>query len=138
MRSSMSMATSSLSIAAETMTALAPSALALANTARRMGVAVRRLVLVDVADVEHRLGGEQLRLREQPRFLLVLGLGQPRRLAFAQQLERLAEDARGDLRFLVALLAALDEVGDALLEAFEVGEQQLGLDHLGVGDRVRP
>ena len=32
--------------------------------------------------------------------------------------------------------AALDEVGDALLEAFEVGQQQLGLDHLGVGDRV--
>ena len=42
----------------------------------------------------------------------------------------------GDLRFLVALLAALDQVGDALFEAFEVGQQQLGLDHLGVGDRV--
>ena len=32
----------------------------------------------------------------------------------------------------------LDERGDALLEAFEVGEHQLGLDRLGVGDRIDP
>ena len=96
------------------------------------------VLLVDVADVEHRLGGQQLRLREVPRFLFVLRLGQPRRLAFAQQLQRLAEDGAGDLRFLVAGLAALDEVGDALLQALEVGEQQLGLDRLGVGDRIDP
>ena len=59
-------------------------------------------------------------------------------LRVAQQLERLAEHARLDLRFLVALLRLLDEVGDALLEAFEVGEHQFGLDRLGVGDRIDP
>ena len=59
-------------------------------------------------------------------------------LRCAQQLERLAEHARLDLRFLVALLRLLDEVGDALLEAVEVGEHQLGLDRLGVGDRIDP
>ena len=58
--------------------------------ARGLLVAASRLVLVDVADVEHGLGRQQLGLGENPGFLLVLGLGQPRRLAFAQQLERLA------------------------------------------------
>ena len=45
---------------------------------------------------------------------------------------------RLDLGFLVALLRLLDEVGHALLEALEVGEHQLGLDRLGVGDRIDP
>ena len=54
----------------------------------------------------------------------------------AQQLERLAEHRGLDLRFLVALLRFLDEVGHAPLEAVEVGEHQLGLDRLGVGDRI--
>ena len=55
-----------------------------------------------------------------------------------KQLERLAEHRGLDLRFLVALLRFLDEVGDAPLEAVEVGQHQLGLDRLGVGDRVDP
>ena len=64
--------------------------------------------------------------------------GLVRRAGFdvAQQVERLAEHGRLDLRFLVALLGLLDEVRDAPLEAIEVGEHQLGLDRLGVGDRV--
>ena len=69
-------------------------------------------------------------------FLGVLGPGQPRRLRRAQQLERLAEHRGFDLGLLVALLRLLDEVGDAPLEAVEVGQHQLGLDRLGVGDRV--
>ena len=75
-------------------------------------------------------------MREDAGFFLVLGLGQPRGLAFAQQLERLAEHRRGDLRFLVALRGLFHEGGDALFEAFEVGQQQFGLDRLGIGDRV--
>ena len=43
---------------------------------------------------------------------------------------------RGDLGFLVALRALLEQSGDALLEAFEVGQQQFGLDHFGVGDGI--
>ena len=65
-----------------------------------------------------------------------LGSRQPRRLELAQQLERLAEDRGLDLRFLVALLRLLDQVGHPFLEAFEVGEHELGLDRLGVGDRI--
>ena len=103
---------------------------------RRQVIAVGGIVLVDVAHVEHGLGGDQLRLREVARFFLVLGHGEPRGLALAQQFERLAEHARGDLRFLVALRALLEQGGDALLEAFEVGQQQFGLDHFGVGDRI--
>ncbi len=59
-----------------------------------------------------------------------------RRLAFAQEVERLAEHRSGDLGFLVALRRLLGEGGDALFEAFEVRQQQLGLDRLGVGDGV--
>ena len=55
-----------------------------------------------------------------------------------QQLERLAEDRRLDLRLLVALLRFLDEVGHAPLETVEIGEHQLGLDRLGIGDRIDP
>src|SRR3546814_761826 len=56
--------------------------------------------------------------------------------ALAQQIERLPEHGRGGLGFLVALLALFDEVGDALFEAFEIGEHQLGLARLGIGDRI--
>jgi hypothetical protein len=72
---------------------------------------------------------------------LLLGVprpGPPRRLGVAKQLQRLAEHARLDLRFLVALLRLLDQVGDALLEAVEVGEHQLGLDDFSVRDRIDP
>ena len=77
-----------------------------------------------------------MRQSENALLFLVLGDGQARRSALAQQLERLAEDAGGDLRFLVALRALLGERGNALLEALEVAQQQFGLDHFGVGDRI--
>ncbi len=103
---------------------------------RGEGVAAGGVLLVDVADVEHGLGGEQLRLVEHALLLGVLRPGEPRRLALAEQLQRLAEHAGRDLRLLVALRGLLGEGGDALLEAFEVGEHQLGLDRLGIGDRI--
>ena len=40
------------------------------------------------------------------------------------------------LGFLVAALRLLLERGDALLQALEIGEHQLGLDRLDVGDRI--
>ncbi len=61
---------------------------------------------------------------------------QPRGLALAQQVERLAEHGGGDLRLLVALLRLLGERGDALFQAVQIGEHQLGLDRLGIGDRI--
>ena len=45
-------------------------------------------------------------------------------------------DGRRGARLLVALLSLLDEIGDAFLQAFQVGEHQLGLDRLRVGDGV--
>ena len=130
------MPTSSLSIAAETITALAPSALAFSNTRAEKALPFGGRFFLDIADIEHRLGGEQLRLREDARFFLVLGLGQPGGLAFAQQFERLAQHGGDDLGFLVALRGLLLRGGDALFEAFEVGQHQFGLDRLGVGNRI--
>ena len=66
----------------------------------------------------------------------ILRLGKARRLGRTQQLERLAKHRCLDLRFLVALLRLLDEVGHAPLEAVQVGEHQLGLDRLRVRDRI--
>ena len=74
--------------------------------------------------------------REDARLVLVGGLGQPRRLALAQQRQRLAEHGGGGLGLLVALRRLLLEGGHALFERFEIGEHQLGLDRLGIGDRI--
>ena len=103
-----------------------------------MGVSVRRVALVDVADIEGRLGGQELSPFQRDLLLGVFGLGQPRRLGRPQQLQRLPEHRSLHLGLLVALLGLLDEVGHALLEAIEVGQHQLGLDRLRVGDRVDP
>ena len=62
-----------LSIAAETITALAPSALAFSNTRAEKALPLGGRGFLDIADVEHRLGGQQLRLREDARLFLVLG-----------------------------------------------------------------
>src|SRR3546814_19130097 len=49
---------------------------------------------------------------------------------------RLAEHRCCDLCFLVALRGLFCESGNALFEAFEVGQQQFGLDRLGIGDGI--
>ncbi len=103
-----------------------------------MRIAGRGFALVDVAHVEHRLGGEQLGALERPFFLGILRPGQPRRLRCPQQIERLAEHRGFDLRFLVALLRLLDQIRHAPLEAVEIGEHQLGFDGVGIGGRVDP
>ena len=95
----------SASIAAEMITALAPSAAAFSNTRALWALPLGGVALVDVADVEDRLGGEQLRAFERDPLLLVLRLGEAGGLAVAQQFERLAEHRGLDLGLLVALLS---------------------------------
>ena len=52
---------------------------------RRMSVAARCAIFLDIADIEDGLGGQQLRLREQPCFFFVARHRQARGLAVAQQ-----------------------------------------------------
>ena len=99
-------------------------------------VSYTHLRFFDIADIEDGLAGQQLRLPEDALFIGVLRIGQTRGLAVAQQIERLAEHRCGGLGFLVALRRLFRESGNALFQAFEIGKQQLGLDRLGVGDRI--
>jgi hypothetical protein len=92
----------------DTITALAPSALAFSNTLAEKALPVARRFFLDIADIEHRLGGEQLRLGKYRALFLVGGLGQPGRLAFAQQPRAPSSRTDGEqLRFLVALRGLL-------------------------------
>ena len=60
-----------------------------------------------------------------------------RRLALLQQRQRLLHHRQhAPCASLSLLRGALAELHDAPLEALEVGEHQLGLDGLGVGDRI--
>jgi hypothetical protein len=108
----------------------------LTNTCALSALPLAASSSADVADVEHRLGGQQLACANTRSSSSPLGsvsrAGLPARSSF----ERLAEHARHRLGFLVAAGRAPPRVLDALLEAFEIGQHQLGLDHLGIGDRV--
>jgi hypothetical protein len=53
-----------------------------------------------------------------------------------QGFEARSDEFERSLGVLVAALAFFSTIGDALLEAFEIGEHQFGLDRLGVGDRI--
>ena len=77
-----------------------------------------------------------MRLLEQPLFIGIIALGQARRLTVAQQIERTAQNNPAGFGFLIALRAFFDEVGDALFKALKVGQHQLGLDGLRVGNRI--
>ena len=73
--------------------------------------------------------------------LLRLAHGEPRRLALAQQRQRPVDQIERLLGLLGVLVGALGlslEAVDALFEALEIGEHQLGLDGLDVGDRIDP
>ena len=89
---------------------------------------------LDIADIEHGLGGHQL----QPRSVDLLALRHrlPRRLAgFERGLQRLDQRHLRD-RFLIAAARALGERDAALLQAVEIGEHQLRLDRLGITDGI--
>ena len=109
----------------------------LVEDAGGISVALTRILFIDVADVEHGLGGQQLRHREMARFLLVLGLVRRAGLPSRSSSSAWPRTAPA-ISILVAGLAALDEVGDALLQAFEVGKEQLGLDGFRIGNWVDP
>ena len=101
-----------------------------------MGIAGGRRTFLDIADIEHGLGGQQLRGLEHPQLLLVLDLHQPRGLAFAQQLQRLTQHLGHQLGFLVALRGLLLRGRHPLFEAFKVRQHQLGLDRVGIRNRI--
>ena len=67
---------------------------------------------------------------------LRLALDQARGLAVAQQRERAVDEVERFLRLLVLAADQLLQRDDAPLQAVEVGEHQLGLDRLDVGDRI--
>ena len=100
-----------------------------------MRVAGRGRRLIDIAHIEHGLGGEQIE-RLEGGALLVGNLRHARRLAFAQEHKRALDQLERLLRFLVLAAHLALERRDALLQAVEIGEHQLGLDGLGVGDRI--
>ncbi|MNI48331.1 hypothetical protein D3C73_1028900 [compost metagenome] len=58
------------------------------------------------------------------------------RLAFVQKLDDLFHHRQLGDRFLVLAGGSLAGLFDAALQAFEVGEHQLGLDRVGVANRV--
>ncbi len=92
-------------------------------------------MLAHVGDVERGLGGEQLQ-RLQQRHLVG---AQPERADRVQAVERLLDplEQRDDLhRFLVAGAQGLAEAVLGLLDRLHVGQRELGVDHLDVGDRV--
>ena len=104
-------------------------------TARGERVAGRRRGLLDVAHVQHRLGGQQL----QPphRLLLARRNRRARRPAGLQAPPRAAPSApprrRSPCRRRAPSSAAAEQ---PLLQALQVGQHQLGLDRLGVAHRI--
>src|SRR5512143_766362 len=72
-------------------------------------------------------------------FFLGLALDHARRLAIAQKNERPVDQIEHFLRLLGVFAAALGrflEVIDTLLQTIEIGQHQLGLDDVDVGDRI--
>ena len=116
-------------------TAPAPSSFARRFDPARKVVAGRGRGLLDIADIEDGLRGQEAEAGERS-LLLRLHLDEPRRLALAQQGKRAVDEVEGELRLLVAALRLLFERVAAALQAVEIGEHQLGLDRLDVGDRI--
>ena len=91
--------------------------------------------LLDIADIEHGLGRQQPQAREGLA-LLGIHLGGAGGLALAQGDQAARHEVEEFLRVLVAALGLLFQRHDALFEAFEIGQHQLGLDGLDVADGV--
>ncbi len=98
----------------------------------RKAVAVLGRALLDIADIQHRLGRQQPEHAKGALFLR-LALEIPRRLAFAQQHQRAVDEIELLLGVLVVALGLLGEIVDALFETVEIGEHQLGFDGLDIG-----
>ncbi len=101
------------------------------------GVAGARRVLIDIADVQSRLGREQL--EHAPGFLVVFGdLGRTRGTSGVELFEGQVRQPKRRYAFLIAALGPLLQVDDAFLEALQVGQHQLGLDDVEIGEWVDP
>ena len=98
-------------------------------------VAGRRRCLVDIAYVEDTLRREQVQ-RPERWLVLLVDPREPRRLSLAQEVERHLHRLERFDRFLVAALCPLLDRRDPPLEALEIGEHQLRLDGLDVGQRI--
>ena len=97
-------------------------------------VAVPGRGLLDIADIEYGLCGHQPEHAEGA-LLFELALDEARRSPLAQQHQRAIDEVELLLRLLVVALGFFRQIVDALLQTFEVGEHQLGLDGLDVGER---
>ena len=95
--------------------------------------------LVDVADVEDGLRGQQVELAQQPA-VLVAEVQRARLPARFEERQDPVEQLQARLGLLVLATRALDQPVLLPLQALEIGQQQLGLDQLGVAqaDRRRP
>ena len=89
---------------------------------------------LDVADIEHGLGGHQPQFRGGD--LLALRHGGARGAALAQRRDQRLHQRQLRRRLLVVAARLLLQRGHALLQAVEVGQHQLGLDDLAVAQRV--
>ncbi len=103
----------------------------------RESVAARCRSFVDIADIERRLGGQQLK---HPPALLIAGGNRsgPRWPTLTQLGQGEIHQTQSGGALLVPGLGPLFEVHDPLLQALQVGEHQFGLDDVEVGDRVNP
>ena len=101
----------------------------------RMLIARRRRGLIDIADIEHRLAGQQLQFVEGLFFFRV-ALDKAGRLTVAKDRKGAVDQLQRLLGLLVIALGLLLKVGAPLFETLEVRQHQLGLDHLGIGERI--
>ena len=95
-------------------------------------VAGRRARLLDVADVEHRLGTQQVEGRELALGCLIVQVERARRASALQQGERRLDRREPILRLPVTAAGTFDRSLALPLQAFEVGEHELRLDQLDV------
>lgn len=102
-----------------------------------MLVAGRGVAFGDVADVENRVRGEQVEALENAQLIGVeLGKQGAHGLAFLQQLQRCFHDGKLRHRLLVLAGRTLARLFGTPFEAVEIREHQLGLDGVGVFDRM--
>ena len=102
---------------------------------RRQGIAGAGIRFGHVADVEHGFRGQKL---QHPPGLRILGIDLHGAGGFArlQRRQRLAQQHVLLHRVLVAAFQLAHQTGQALLDAFHIGQHQLHLDGFGIGHGV--
>jgi hypothetical protein len=124
----------SSSILAEITTWAAPCASAISATRALWALPVAASSSATLQTIEDGLGGQKL--KHLPRLLVLLGdLDHAGGLAVLQRGARLHQ-AFLLHRLLVAAAHLADDVLQPLLDALQIGQHQLGLDGLGIGDGI--